>query len=136
MNSIPKNFFMTGDPRFRVIMNRMFRHDRINPWDIFDVSLIRSYRLLQWLVTVRTTFQGMRLAGSYFFPAVSGKSPYARVSCHDARCLIVIHGGIRNRTLFAIKCKWIRLVVSSHPMKRSRSLTFHAALAHPRQATT
>nr|WP_230409906.1 hypothetical protein [Candidatus Kuenenia stuttgartiensis] len=31
-----------------------------------------------------------------------------------------------------VRC--VRLVVSSHSMKRSRSLTFHAALAHPRQA--
>lgn len=36
------------------------------------------------------------------------------------------HGGMRNRALLAIKCKCVRLVVSSRPMRRLRSLTFHA----------
>ena len=50
----------------------MFRHDRVNPWDIFDVSLICSYRILQWPLTVRTTLEGMCLIGSYFFRPFPG----------------------------------------------------------------
>lgn len=35
--------FATRTP---VFMNRMFRNDRVNSWNIFDVLLISSYRIL------------------------------------------------------------------------------------------
>lgn len=53
-------------------MNRMFRHYRVNPWNIFEVSPIRSYRFLQWLMTVRATLEGMCLIGSYVFRTFPG----------------------------------------------------------------
>ena len=37
------DLFATSTP---VAMNRMFRHDRVDPGDILDVSLIRSHRFL------------------------------------------------------------------------------------------
>lgn len=50
----------------------MFRHDRVKAWNILDVSLIRSYLLLQQLLTVRVTLQGMCLIGSYGFGPFPG----------------------------------------------------------------
>lgn len=65
-------------------MNCMFRHDRLDLWNIFDVSLIRPYRILQWQVTIRTTHHGMCLIGIYGFGAFPANPLMSLYSCYKA----------------------------------------------------
>ena len=88
-------------------MNRMLRHERVNPWNILNVSPIRSYRILQWLMTIRTILKGMCLIGSYFFRSFPGNPlmslfpatrPFSLFAC--GLVLRRYHAGRGSRTRF------------------------------------